>query len=200
MTTPTASTGLDPKRVYWYWRRVLLDPNTPPEQSLSAAGTLRLLQEWYPHLAKSRPPEGFEDLKGPWDFLLTPGIRLPGYGGASLKVGEPVAWKPGTYGWAYCPEVQNRYVGVMGVTGDRLCVIVEDDPRFPMQPTTDPECQLWVPAVGVHQPPGGPGHYAYIGSSHFEYPQTVAEAAVVKSSNLGGYNPGYPGGYGGNRY
>ncbi len=162
------SAGADPIRVYWFWRRTLLDPNTDAEQAVQASTILGLMERWYPALQRSRPPADEAtgaDLANPWDFLVTGQVPYSfSQEQQSQNHGKAVNWQRGLVGWVFSPEVPGRYGYVVGATDTRVCVVVEDDPRLKNKwnYTADQTLYVWVDRGAIHAPEAWHGNTAQL--------------------------------------
>lgn len=183
------SAGADPVRVYWFWRRTLLDPNTDADRQLAASETLRMLQDWYPGLKRSQPPkdEGTgADLSNPWDFLSKPAHSiLNEQSNHNTNLGQPVNWRPGLIAWVFSPEVPGRYCYVVGVA-EQLCCVVADDPRLVAYTSgaDRPELHIWVDRRAAHAPYMFQGVYP----SGFGVAVTVEKEAEAQRRTQNGYS------------
>lgn len=186
------SAGADPTRVYWYWRRTLLDPSTEPEAAVAASTIVAQMERWYPNISRSKPPADEQtgaDLSNPWDFLITSEIH-PSFHQEqnSPKRGQPVNWRAGVVGWVFSPEVPGRFGFVVGTTDTRVCIVVEGDPRIKdtYSMAGDSSLHIWVDRGAIHAPsywyPRDNRTYGYIAA------KTAAEETAVTYSG-GSYGP-----------
>lgn len=149
------SAGSDPVRVYWFWRRTLLDPNTDAERQVAATATLTMLERWYPSISRSAPPpdEGTgADLSNAWDFLTnTKNAGEIFYASSHPDFGKPVLPQVGRVAWCFSPEIPGRGVQIVGMTASKVCVAVLDDPRLVKDSAhARPDTHFWVDASALH--------------------------------------------------
>lgn len=155
---------LDPARVYWFWRRKLLDFDTPADTVAMAQAVLQMLERWYPALVHSAPPADEatgEPLSHAVDFVFT--YQEPNFV-SEMRHSRPFAdWRTGDAAWCFAPEVPGHYVAVVGVAGDRACVFVLADPRIRKlsDPYKDKALHVWVAVSSLRAPTmGGYGTWA----------------------------------------
>lgn len=151
------SASADPVRVYWYWRRTLLDPSTAPDQAVAASTIIAQMERWYPAMARSRPPKDEQtgaDLSNPWDFLsATPVPSSFGEEQSNPERGQPVNWRRGHVAWVFSPEIPGRYCFVIGATDTQVCVVCADDPRSNTACIeNEPLLHVWVARGAAHAP------------------------------------------------